>query len=229
MTGNIGTTIQLKDFDLRILSIFGGESSVGLPLMEVGLGEQPEDIIDSASVLGLTSNNVLKENFITEKENNTSTTGKSVNEEDIISFPLSREDPFLQNFNNEQTYQSDNSCMDLIPFQPIDKPCTSNQHDVPRDMLIPLITASKNHQQQIYQVQPNATPIDKPCTSTQHDVPRDMLIPLITASKKSSTTNISSGSKWSKHLTEFFKTFITLHEETLSVLSKIAEVFSKKM
>lgn len=42
MTGNIGTTIQLKDFDLRILSIFGGESSVGLPLMKVGLGEQPE-------------------------------------------------------------------------------------------------------------------------------------------------------------------------------------------
>lgn len=32
-----------------------------------------------------------------------------------------------------------------------------------------------------------------------------------------------------EHLTEFFKTFITLHEETLSVLSKIAEVFSKKM
>lgn len=42
MTGNIGTPIELKDFDLRILSIFGGESSEGLPIMEVGLGEQPE-------------------------------------------------------------------------------------------------------------------------------------------------------------------------------------------
>lgn len=42
MTGNIGTTIQLKDFDLRILSIFGGESSVGLLIMEVGLGDRPE-------------------------------------------------------------------------------------------------------------------------------------------------------------------------------------------
>ncbi|XP_018406149.1 PREDICTED: uncharacterized protein LOC108782370, partial [Cyphomyrmex costatus] len=70
-TGNTGENIQLKDFDLRILSIFGGESSVGLPIMEIGFGERPEDINDPSLVLGLTSNNVSeKENItINDKEN----------------------------------------------------------------------------------------------------------------------------------------------------------------
>lgn len=42
LTGNIGQPIQLKDLDLRILSIIGGESSVDLPVIEVDVGKQPE-------------------------------------------------------------------------------------------------------------------------------------------------------------------------------------------
>lgn len=42
LPGNIGTPIQLKDSDKRILSILGGDSSIGLPVIEVGFGERPE-------------------------------------------------------------------------------------------------------------------------------------------------------------------------------------------
>ncbi|KMQ86913.1 gpi-anchored protein [Lasius niger] len=55
LTGNIGEPIQLKDSDLKILSIIGGESSVGLPIKEVGLGEQPEDTANPTLILGLTN------------------------------------------------------------------------------------------------------------------------------------------------------------------------------
>ncbi|XP_077272757.1 uncharacterized protein LOC143903166 [Temnothorax americanus] len=55
LTGNIGEPVQLKDSDLKILSIIGGESSVGLPVKEVGLGEQPEDMVDATLILGLTN------------------------------------------------------------------------------------------------------------------------------------------------------------------------------
>jgi len=41
-TGNTTNPINLKDSDLKILSILGGESSVGLPIMEQGFEERPE-------------------------------------------------------------------------------------------------------------------------------------------------------------------------------------------
>ncbi|XP_032690811.1 uncharacterized protein LOC116853742 [Odontomachus brunneus] len=149
MTGNIGAPIQLKDLDLRIISIFGGESSVGLSIMEVGLEEQPEDIINPSVLLGLASTNVSKENIIIEEEKETSTSEKSIDKENTISFSLCQDDILLSTFNNKKTYQShpifQSSNIDRIPLQSIDEPCSSKQHNVPMstNMSTQLTIASK--------------------------------------------------------------------------------------
>ncbi|XP_071652405.1 uncharacterized protein [Temnothorax longispinosus] len=77
-TGNTGNAIQLKDLDLRILSVIGGESSVSLPVMEMGFGERPEDIADPSLTLGLISSTDLNEFIIIQEEPNaTETTEES--------------------------------------------------------------------------------------------------------------------------------------------------------
>lgn len=79
-TGNTTDKINLKDLDLKILSILGGESSVGLPIMEQGFEERPEDIIDPAIIF-----EAAKDTTVTTQE----TEQILAIEEGAVVFPLS--------------------------------------------------------------------------------------------------------------------------------------------
>ncbi|XP_032689429.1 uncharacterized protein LOC116852830 [Odontomachus brunneus] len=79
----------------------------------------------------------------------TSTSEKSIDKENTISFSLCQDDILLSTFNNKKTYQShpifQSSNIDRIPLQSIDEPCSSKQHNVPMstNMSTQLTIASK--------------------------------------------------------------------------------------
>lgn len=99
LTGNIGKQIEIKDSDLRILSIIGGESSVGLPIMEVGIGKRLEDTVDPSLVLGLENKSTREKNFICE-ETDVLTLNKEnihiIDDDSSIIYPNSPYEDFSQ-------------------------------------------------------------------------------------------------------------------------------------
>ncbi|XP_011883847.1 PREDICTED: uncharacterized protein LOC105570996 [Vollenhovia emeryi] len=224
LTGNTGTPIQLKDFDLRILSIFGGESSIGLPVMEVGLGERPEDITDPSLLLGLTSNNISEAN---EKENEATITRETRNNKDMYSFPLCEEDSVLLNISNEQTCQTSNF-NSAIDIRDTDKIGTSNlyQHTTvsqtsetasKQPLLTSNILTTQNSRKRV-----RSEKIDETQIYLRHtqDKQNECLQTMVgTLNRIASATEEQN---------ELFKRFITLHEQTVTGLSTMVEVLNKR-